>query len=109
MIYEDAVLTARRDTLYWKSVPNSASSYIYDGPALDPAKKYVVKIEAFGSVYSPPYAYSEIKDVSMVKKLETFWISSATTTAAIDLNLDNLAAVLKSLSQLLQRLRQLSP
>ena len=78
------------------------TSYVYDGPALDPTKKYVVNVQ--GQSYYTGYTFT----TSMTKNIETFWVSASTTTSAIyRSNLANVLESLKSLGALLQQLEQL--
>lgn len=94
---------------FWSSNPEittatpGINSWTYNGPALDPAKKYRLSIYGYGRVYETSPAY-----IALPAALVDFWVSaatSATTSASIDS--DALAGVLASLSRILRQLTQL--
>ncbi len=100
-LYDEAVLTGPASPIYTKSVSN-VNTYTYDGPALDPSKKYVLQIDAPSTIQQTATG-NDTTSVSMVQKLEKFWVTSATTTASVSLN--NLASIIASLMELLQKIQ----
>ena len=104
-LYDEAVLTGYRDSLYSK-YGVTGSSKVYDGPALDPSKKYVVKISTPGTIVRTSNG-DNTTSVSMVKKLEKFWVSGSTasTLSPIDALLASMAKTVAALSERIERLR----
>ncbi|TSC67518.1 MAG: glycoside hydrolase family 48 [Parcubacteria group bacterium Gr01-1014_72] len=107
VLYDEGVLTTSLNPLYYKVVSGGATSFTYDGSALDPSKKYVVIINSPGSVSRT--SVGDITTTSFAQKVEKFWISTATTTSSIDnFNaVSQLAQILESLSDILNSLKRL--
>lgn len=96
-VYEDTYLTNFLSPIIWVK-RSYGTSYIYDGPALNPAKKYVVRIQGQGYYAASAYI------TSLTQNIETFWVKDI---AALNSKHSlQLAQILFSLSGLLDSLHQ---
>ena len=93
----------------WQSaltVYGSTGSKVYDGPALDPNKKYVVW------VYGHSHNSDQSEDQSsFAMSTETFWVSSS-TISSLDVrkkSLADLSMIIDTLRSLLMNLKKLAP
>ncbi|MBI4087283.1 MAG: right-handed parallel beta-helix repeat-containing protein, partial [Candidatus Liptonbacteria bacterium] len=101
-VSEEGALTSYMSPVYTASVSvtsgSTTGSKVYAGPALDPAKKYIVEI--YGSTTSQGASY-----MAMVKDLQTFWVASSTASGASGSSLADLLESLRSLVAALQKLQ----
>ena len=91
-LYEDKYLTDPSTPIVYVKRVYGTAPFIYDGPTLDPAKKYALNIQ--GQNFTT-YTYTSSgynATISMTKKIEKFWISTS-TISSFDLRANQLAAI----------------
>ena len=101
--YIQVFVEGSQSPFYSKSVSNGATSFTYDGAALDPAKKYLLLIHTPGTINRTSDGDST-SDVSFAEKVEKFWVSASATTTASSFNqtISQMAALLQSLRRVLE-------
>ena len=104
--YIQVFVEGSNSAMYTKNV-SGATSFTYDGPALDPTKKYLLLIHTPGSINRTSDG-DVTSDVSFAQKVEKFWVGTATTTSSTNTNTAlRLAQILESLNSILNILKSL--